>query len=184
MCRLPRLFLRQSVFFFSESDTLHKESHILRKRSHSLQAFKILLCLSHAAATAENPRIRVDCARGTVRWTHDGPWEAVQGVRGAQSYVVASGVAKPPHAEMFHAVLAATESHAEGAEGAESVAPCSLALARHQVRAVERLSESIPVSPLSRSAVRLPGGQWSVPGLSEAFAKAFDAGDLVLPEWS
>ena len=153
-------------------------------RFDTAEGVPILLCLSHAAATAENPRIRVDCARGTVRWTHDGPWEAVQGVRGAQSYVVASGVAKPPHAEMFHAVLAATESHAEFAEGAESVAPCSLALARHQVRAVERLSESIPVWPLSRSAVRLPGGQWSVPGLSEAFAKAFDAGDLVLPEWS
>ena len=150
-------------------------------RFATAEGVPVLLCLSHASETSEVPRIRVDCEHGTVRWTHEGPWEARQ----ADGTCLASGTAAPPHEAMFRAVLA--EAHAERKGGdalPERLAPCSLALARHQVRAVELLTESIPVTPLSRSAVRLAKGQWSISGVSEAFAKAFEAGDLVLPEWS
>ena len=148
-------------------------------RFATAEGVPILLCLSHASETNVNPHIRVDCERGTVRWTHEKPWEA----RLADGDCLASGTAAPPHEAMFRAVLA-TICGEEGSLPAGHLAPCSLALARHQVRAVELLTESIPVTPLSRSATRLDGGQWSIPGLPEVFEMAFEAGDLVLPEWS
>ena len=44
------LLLRQAVFFFSQSDALHKESHIFGQSPHCLQTLLILSCLARLPA--------------------------------------------------------------------------------------------------------------------------------------
>ena len=148
---------------------------------------EIALCLSHAAKTSENPRIRVDCERGTVLWTHEGPWE----IRDSGGAILSQGVAEPPHKAMFKAALNAVSEGASlcavaSAENApERVTPClcTLPMARAQVEAIEVMSETLSVTSLSESATCLPGGQWVIDGVSEAFAGVLATGLLKLPDW-
>ena len=143
----------------------------------------IALCLSHAAKASESPRIRVECERGTVLWTHEGPWE----IRDSAGAVLAQGVAAPPHEAMFRAAL---EAVAEGAQpcaddAQERVPPvlCTLRMARAQVEAIELLCETLPIASISESASCLPGGQWVIEGVSEAFGHVWETGQLELPNW-
>ena len=144
---------------------------------------RILLCLSHAAESSTAPRIRVECERGAVLWTHEGPWE----VRDATGAVLDSGTAMPPHGKMFRAVLAAVSreersSHAEFAEGRVPVL-CSLPMARMQVHAVELIHRELGVSPVVRDRVCRDKGQWVVPGLPDVFENIWQTGELKLPDW-
>lgn len=134
----------------------------------------VLLCLSHASDTVSNPRIRVECERGTVLWTHEGPWE----VRGESGETLAAGVAAPPHKAMFRAALGFAEANAS------PPVLCSLQMARPQVMAVELLTEKLTVTPLARSAIRREDGQWLIPGLPAAFEEVWETGELELPRWS
>lgn len=130
----------------------------------------VLICLSHTADETSQPRIRVDCEHGTVRWTHEGPWNITPvGEQGGRAPL--SGLAVCDKSVMFRSLLRGEPPHS------------TLATARAQVRAVELLTEKLPVTPLRRSAVRGDNGQWLVPGLPEVFDRAFSAGDLLLPEW-
>ena len=153
-------------------------------RFGTAEGVPIQLCLSHASDKVSNPRILVECERGTVLWTHEGPWE----VRGESGETIASGVAKPPHRAMFRAVLgfaaAAPTAASEGSGGGQSPIICALPMARPQVRAVELLTETLPVTPLAHSAVRRDDGQWLVPGLSDVFESVWQTGELELPRWS
>ena len=138
----------------------------------------VLLCLSHASDVVLNPRIRVECERGTVLWTHEGPWE----VRGESGEAIASGVAKPPHRAMFRAVLSSVPLCLH----IKTAVPvlCSLPMARPQVRAVELLTETLPVTPLAHSADRRDDGQWLIPDLPDVFESVWQNGELELPRWS
>lgn len=136
---------------------------------------RVSIALSHAAEKNAHPRLRVECERGTVLWSLDGPWE----VRDASGAVLASGTTVSPHEAMFRAALA----FAGGAEASVPPILCSLAMARQQVRAVELLTEKLAVTPLSRSAVLRDGGQWTIPGLPEVFDRFFETGELDLPDW-
>ena len=144
----------------------------------------VLLCLSHASDMVANPRIRVECERGAILWTHEGPWK----VRGESGETMASGVAERPHGAMFRAVLgfaaAAPAAASMGQGGGLPPVLCTLPMARQQVRAIELLTETLPVTPLVHSAVRRDDGQWLVSGLQEAFDGAWRTGELELPRWS
>ncbi len=130
---------------------------------------EVTMALSHTSDENHNPRIRVECEHGTILWNFDGPW-SIEGV--------ASGKVAPPHAAMFRAALA----HC-GAGGKDAANLCSLAMARAQVRAVELLHETLPVTPLTRSATRRDDGQWIVPGLPETFDLIWRTGQPKLPNW-
>ena len=129
----------------------------------------VTIALSHASDEGHNPRIRVECERGTVLWNLDGPWSIVG---------VASGTATSPQEAMFRAVL----GFVRDGDGGEANL-CSLAMARAQVRAVELLTEELRVTPLETSAVRRDDGQWIVPGLPAFFDRVFETGDLLIPDW-
>ena len=140
----------------------------------------ILVCLSHAAEVSTAPRIRVECERGVVLWTHEGPWE----VRDETGSILDSGTAMPPHGKMFRAVLAAI-SHAEGGAYAEGGVPvlCSLQMARMQVHAVELIHQELGVLPVVRDCEFRDKGQWVVQGLPEVFERIWQTGELTLPDW-
>lgn len=61
---------------------------------------------------------------------------------------------------------------------------CSLEMARAQVRAVELLTETLPVRTLSRSATRRADGQWTIPGVEEVFDRIYESGEPIDPEWT
>lgn len=147
-------------------------------RFRTAEGVPILLCLSHASDKVSNPRIRVECERGTVHWTHEGPWE----VRGESGETIASGVAKPPHRAMFRAVLSSVPLCLH----VKTAVPvlCSLPMARPQVRAVELLTETLSVTHLAHSAVRRDDGQWLIPDLADVFESVWQNGELELPRWS
>lgn len=169
-------------------------------RFRTADGVPVLLCLSHASDKVSNPRIRVECERGTVLWTHEGPWE----VRGESGEAMASGVAEPPHKAMFRAVCEQSFCHKEHKVFVNSVpfvakkypaslrlcvennvpVLCTLPMARPQVSAIELLTETLPVTPLVHSAVRREDGQWLVPSLPEAFDGVWQTGELELPRWS
>ena len=135
----------------------------------------VTIACSHAADVVVNPRIRVECERGVVRWTHEGPWEIV----GSGGEALASGVAKPPHEAMFRAVIAASGGSPEPA-----AADCSLAMARAQVLAIELLTEHLPVTTIAHSAFRRDDGQWIIPDVAAVFGRVFESGELRHPDWT
>jgi len=128
----------------------------------------VTIALSHAAERDAHPRIRIECERGAALWSHDGPWS----IAGKDGAVLASGVAAPPHEAMFRAMLAG-----------DFASGCSLEMARAQVRAVELLTEALPVRTLSRSAARRADGQWVVQGVEEAFDRVYKSGEPIEPGW-
>lgn len=153
-------------------------------RFRTADGVPVLLCLSHASDLNFDPRIRVECERGTVLWTHEGPWE----VCGKSGEAMASGVAAPPHKAMFRAALgfaaAAPAAASGGSRGGHPPVLCTLPMARPQVSAIELLTERLPVTPLVHSAIRRDDGQWLVPGLPGAFDGVWQTGELELPRWS
>ncbi len=128
----------------------------------------VTIALSHSSDECHNPRIRVECERGTALWNFDGSW-SIEGV--------ASGTTTPPHEAMFRAVLGFVR------EGGGEANLCSLAMARAQVHAVELLTEQLRVKPLEKSAVRHDDGQWIVQGLPAFFDRVYETGDLLIPDW-
>ena len=129
----------------------------------------VAVALSHAAERNAHPRIRIECERGAALWSHDGPWS----IAGKDGAVLDSGVAAPPHEAMFRAMLAG-----------DFGSGCSLKMARAQVRAVELLTETLPVRTLSRSATRRADGQWTIPGIEEVFDRIYESGEPIDPEWT
>ena len=129
----------------------------------------VTMALSHSSDEGHNPRIRVECERGTVLWSLDGPW-SIEGV--------ASGTATSPQEAMFRAVLGFVR---DGCGGEANL--CSLAMARAQVRAIELLTEELRVTPLEKSAFRRDDGQWIVSGLPAFFDRVFETDDLLIPDW-
>ena len=151
-------------------------------RFATAESVPIAVCLSHTSDASSAPRLRVECDRGTVLWTHEGPWE----VRDASGSILASGKAAPPHASMFRAAIRECSGAPSAPDPAtDSPTPlCSLSMARAQVLAVELLTETLPVTPLRDAAVRRDNGQWLVPELPAAFERIWQSGELELPEWS
>ncbi len=129
----------------------------------------VTIALSPSSDECHNPRIRVECERGTALWSLDGPW-SIEGV--------ASGTTMPPQEAMFRAMLGFVR---DGGGGEANL--CSLAMARAQVRAVELLTEKLRVKTLQKSAVRRDDGQWIVQGLPAFFDRVFETGDLLIPDW-
>ena len=146
-------------------------------RFHTAGNAEILLCLTHTGEKVENPRIRVECERGSVVWRLDGPWE-IRGGGDAPHEPLASGLAASPVETMFRAVCRAVRGEPC------SAGLCSLAMARAQVAAVELLHAKLSITPVLRSAVRRADGQWIVPGLPEVFGRVWQTGQLELPDWT